>query len=112
MTLERTFVPLTVEGAAGAGGRTRRPTAGASCRCSRVNTEDGIDLVYSFMKDGVLDEPRDQGVKKGTSVPSITDRFLEAFVFENETHDLFGVDIRASPSTSAATSTRWRRRSP
>ena len=27
-------------------------------------------------------------------VPSITDQFLEAFVFENEIHDLFGVDIQ------------------
>ena len=27
-------------------------------------------------------------------MPSITDRFLEAFVFENETHDLFGVDVQ------------------
>ncbi len=27
-------------------------------------------------------------------MPSITDRFLAAFVFENETHDLFGVDVQ------------------
>ncbi len=27
-------------------------------------------------------------------MPSVTDRFLEAFVFENETHDLFGVDAQ------------------
>ena len=27
-------------------------------------------------------------------VPSITDRFIAAFVFENEIHDLFGVSVR------------------
>ena len=58
-----------------------------------VNTEEGIDLVYSFMKDGVLTNHEIKGVKKGTTVPSVTDQFLAAFVFENEAHDLFGVDI-------------------
>ena len=27
-------------------------------------------------------------------MPSITDQFLAAFVFENEAHDLFGVDVQ------------------
>ena len=27
-------------------------------------------------------------------IPSITDNFIAAFVFENEIHDLFGVEIR------------------
>ena len=58
-----------------------------------VNTEEGIDLVYSFMKDGVLTNHEIKGVKKGTTVPSVTDQFLAAFVFEHEAHDLFGVDI-------------------
>lgn len=59
-----------------------------------VNTEAGIDLVYSFMKDGLLQNCKIVGVQKDTPVPSITDKFLAAFVFENEAHDLFGVDIR------------------
>ncbi len=60
----------------------------------RVNTEDGIDLIYSFMKDDVLVNHEIKGVQKGTSVPSVTDQFIAAFVFENEAHDLFGVDVR------------------
>ena len=59
-----------------------------------VNTDDGIDLYYSFMKDGVARNYRVKGVKKGTPVPSITDLFLAAFVFENEARELFGVDMR------------------
>ncbi|HIS40779.1 MAG TPA: NADH-quinone oxidoreductase subunit C [Candidatus Aphodovivens avistercoris] len=59
-----------------------------------VNTEDGIDLIYSFMKDGVLQNNKIEHVRKDDAVPSISGEFLEAFVFENEVHDLFGVDIR------------------
>lgn len=59
-----------------------------------VNTEDGVDLVYSFMKDGLLENLTIAGVKEGDEVPSITDLFLEAFVCENEIHDLYGVTIR------------------
>lgn len=59
-----------------------------------VNTEQGIDLIYSFMKDGVLQNNKVEHVTKADAVPSITDDFFAAFVFENEVHDLFGVDIR------------------
>lgn len=56
-----------------------------------VNTEDGVDLVYSYMKDGVLDNKVIRDVPRDASIPSITDLYLEAFVFENEIHDLFGI---------------------
>lgn len=59
-----------------------------------VNTEDGIDLYYSFMRDGKVANYRIAGVKKDQAVPSITDLFLAAFVFENEARELFGVDMR------------------
>lgn len=58
-----------------------------------VLTEEGVDLVYSFMKCGHLDN-RVVSIARDAEVPSITDVFLAAFVFENEIHDLFGVDIR------------------
>ncbi|MDO4501917.1 MAG: NADH-quinone oxidoreductase subunit C, partial [Coriobacteriia bacterium] len=58
-----------------------------------TNTEDGIDLTYSYMKDGQLVNPTVRGVKKGQKVPSVSDLFFAAFVFENEAHDLFDVDI-------------------
>lgn len=59
-----------------------------------VNTDEGIDLIYSFMKDGVLQNNKVEHVMKTDTIPSITDDFFAAFVFENEVHDLFGVDIR------------------
>lgn len=58
-----------------------------------VNTEDGIDIIYSFMRDGNLVNSVVKGVKKTDTVPSISGEFLAAFVFENELVDLFGVKV-------------------
>lgn len=92
MTFASQFVPLTVEGL---------PALAAQCKedgwrfvqMLALATEDGVNLVYSFMKDGVLVNHEIEGVKPQDHVPSITDQFLAAFVFENEAHDLFGVQI-------------------
>lgn len=58
-----------------------------------VNKDDGVDLVYSFMKNGALVNSVISDVPRDAEVPSISDAFLAAFVFENEIHDLFGVRI-------------------
>lgn len=58
-----------------------------------VNTGEGVDLVYSYMKDGLLENDTVAAVGADDAVPSITDLFLEAFVCENEIHDLYGVAI-------------------
>lgn len=65
-----------------------------------VNTEQGIDLIYSFIepfseqtKNAEMVNYKVSGVTKDDAIPSISDLFLEAFVFENEIHDLFGVSI-------------------
>ena len=58
-----------------------------------VKCDEGVDLYYSFMKDGRLVNYRIEGVKN-EPVPSITDLFLAAFVFENEARELFGIDMR------------------
>lgn len=92
MALETTFSPLALEDVPRMAAE-RKEGGWRYVQTLAVNTEDGIDLLYSFMKDGVLENLRVSGVKKGTAVPSITDKFLAAFVFENEIHDLFGVQI-------------------
>lgn len=58
-----------------------------------VNKDAGVDLIYSFMKDGELVNSVISDVPRDAEVPSITDVFLAAFVFENEIHDLFGTNI-------------------
>lgn len=93
MTLQSEFIPLTIEGLPALAAEKKAEGA-RFVQMLCVNTEDGIDMVYSFMKDDLLENHEIKGVQKGTTVPSITGEFLEAFVFENESHDLFGVEIK------------------
>lgn len=51
---------------------------------------EGVELIYTFVLDGKLENLR-VNVADQAHVPSISDFFLQAFVFENETHDLFGI---------------------
>ena len=93
MSLTTEFVPLELE-------HLRREAAIMKhdgwrfIQTHAVYTDDGVDLYYSFMKDGHIVNYWIKGVQKGTPVPSITDIFLAAFVFENEARELFGVDMR------------------
>ena len=62
-----------------------------------INGEAGIDLVYSYQGAAAEGYPvrnyRVHEVKPETHVPSVTKYYLSAFPFENEAHDLFGVQI-------------------
>lgn len=87
------FLPLTIEEVPALSARMKAEGA-RFVQILAVNTDDGIDLVYSFMDaSGALSNHKIKGVRKTQVVPSITDNFLAAFVFENEVHDLFGVTI-------------------
>lgn len=56
---------------------------------------DHCDVLYVFRASEGAGElvGRTVSVKPGDQVPSITGFYPAAFVFENETHDLFGVDF-------------------
>lgn len=62
-----------------------------------INGEEGIDLVYSYQKTAdqgyAVHNYRVHGVKPETHIPSVTKFYLVAFAFENEAHDLFGVQV-------------------
>ena len=62
-----------------------------------INGEEGIDLVYSYQKTAdqgyTVHSYRVHGVKPETHIPSVTKFYLVAFPFENEAHDLFGVQV-------------------
>lgn len=62
-----------------------------------INGEEGIDLVYSYQKPAdqgyAVHNYRVHGVKPETHIPSVTKFYLVAFPFENEAHDLFGVQV-------------------
>ena len=58
-----------------------------------TNCDDGIEIIYSYTKGDVLENYIVHGVTKNDTVPSITDAFIGMFPFENEAHDLFGVNV-------------------
>ncbi len=59
-----------------------------------LERDDSITLIYTFIKDENVVNLKVYGIQKGvTEVPSVTELFLTAFVFENEAHDLFGVNV-------------------
>lgn len=59
--------------------------------CTTV--DDGVEVLYAFRapKDAKGVTGKIVQVPDGTHLPSITDYYPEAFVFENEARDLFGV---------------------
>lgn len=62
--------------------------------CPKLERDDSITLIYTFVKESEMINYKVSGIKKGvTEVPSVTELFIAAFVFENEAHDLFGVNV-------------------
>ncbi len=59
-----------------------------------VTTDKGIDALYTFMKGNDIENYTIKAINtETTSVPSISHLFLAAFPFENEAHDLFGLNV-------------------
>ena len=62
--------------------------------CPKLERDDSITLIYTFVKESEMINYKVSGIEKGvTDVPSVTELFIAAFVFENEAHDLFGVNV-------------------
>ena len=62
--------------------------------CPKLERDDSIALIYTFVKGADVVNFKVSGIQKGvTEVPSVTELFIAAFVFENEAHDLFGVNV-------------------
>lgn len=60
----------------------------------KLEQDDSITLIYSFVKGAEVVNFKITGIIKGeTEVPSVTEDFIACFVYENEAHDLFGVNV-------------------
>ena len=60
--------------------------------CS-TRTKEGFDLVYSFaMEYDMINLVF--SLAEEEEIPSISDIFAPAFLYENEIHDLFGINIK------------------
>ncbi|MHC1630125.1 MAG: NADH-quinone oxidoreductase subunit C [Methanoculleaceae archaeon] len=57
-----------------------------------ARTDDSYDLTYSFGRDGRLCHYRVR-ISPDEVVPSISGIYPGAFVYENEIHDLFGIEV-------------------
>ncbi len=54
---------------------------------------EGFEILYSFDKDHELLNLR-MTVAEGEEIESITSDFWPAFIYENEMHDLFGINVK------------------
>lgn len=62
-----------------------------------LKQDDTIDLYYSFVKHNEIVNFKIEKIIKGeTVIPSVTSLFIACFVYENEAHDLFGVNIEGN----------------
>ena len=90
MGFEQDFEPLALDELHGFA-ESRRAEGWRYVQMLAVNNEDSVDVVYSYMKDGLLDNAVVEALPRDARLASITDVYLEAFVCENEIHDLFGI---------------------
>lgn len=60
-----------------------------------VTKEGETELVYTFDKDHMMESYKVH-VPFGKTIRSITPEYWAAFVYENEVHDLFGVEFEDS----------------
>jgi ech hydrogenase subunit D len=51
-----------------------------------------FEIAWGFVKDGKLETIREQ-IVAGDQVPSISEFFGAAFLYENEIRELFGIDV-------------------
>ncbi len=63
----------------------------------KLERDDTITLIYTFvMGEEIVNFKIGGIIKNETVVPSVTEFFIAAFVFENEAHELYGVNIEGN----------------
>jgi ech hydrogenase subunit D len=55
-------------------------------------TPDVFEIAWGFVREGRLETIREQ-IDAGETVPSISEFFGAAFLYENEIRELFGIDV-------------------
>lgn len=63
------------------------------CQICSVRTKEGFDLLYSFVKDYSFTNYK-ISISEDTEIESISDIFPNAFLYENEIRELFGINIK------------------
>lgn len=97
MTYQESFLPLSVDDLL----ETSKKYKEEGYRLAQIHPvlklDDSISLYYTFVRGGECINLHIDNIKKDeTVIPSVTPLFISAFVFENEAHDLFGVNIEGN----------------
>jgi hypothetical protein len=80
-------------GAAGANSPVPSPdTAPAPNTAPAAEAANVFEIAWGFVKDGNLETIREQ-IVAGDAVPSISEFFGAAFLYENEIRELFGINV-------------------
>ena len=80
-------------GAAGAASSVASPdTAPATDTAPAAEAPNVFEIAWGFVKDGNLETIREQ-IVAGDAVPSISEYFGAAFLYENEIRELFGINV-------------------
>lgn len=91
--LPQTFHDVPKDGVPALSQSMKRAGARFVQLCATMDADGTFELNYSFVLDGEMQNHIVRGLTEDDTIPSITDNFLAAFVFENEAHDLFGLNI-------------------
>lgn len=92
MALETTFTDIGLSDILNVAAR-KKDEGERAVQIFCTNTEEGIDITYTYEKGNVVSNYRVRGITEEDSVPSVQRLFLGMFPFENEAADLFGVHI-------------------
>lgn len=94
MTIKQDFRPLSLDKLVSTCEEWKANGYRLAQLCPKLERDDSITLIYTFVKGSDMVNFKVSGIVKGvTEVSSVTQLFIAAFVFENEAHDLFGVNI-------------------
>jgi ech hydrogenase subunit D len=69
-----------------------RPAADPVPDATAAETPDVFEIAWGFVREGLLETISEQ-IVAGETVPSISEFFGAAFLYENEIRELFGIDV-------------------
>lgn len=94
MAINQSFQPLALDKLVETAAARKEEGYRLAQLLPKLERDDSITMIYSFVKGEEVLNYKISGIVKGeTEVPSLTELFIAGFVFENEAHDLFGVNI-------------------
>ena len=97
MSLKQDFRPLALENLIDTCKEYKEKGYRLDQLLPKLERDNTITLIYTFALDNEIVNFKIGGIiKNETVVPSVTELFIAEFVFENEAHELYGVNIEGN----------------